>query len=294
MHCNRGEMISRAPEIRSGNAWAETTMSNPILPAELLDHIVDLLHDREFTLRNCCLVSKSWISRTRKHLFANILLDAEEDLESWKEMFPDPSTSPACYTKTLAVGCPQLVTTADAETGGWIRGFSCVVGLEVGSQTLDLDESGVSLIPFHGLSPTVKHLRANFHVLPSPRIFNLALSFPLLEDLSVVAYSMSDDDDAGSDRLPPVVQPSNPPAFTGTLNLLLTTGMEHVTPRLLSLPGGIHFWKLTLMWVHEEDPSLTLAVVEKCSHTVETLDITCHLRTFIRNRRPHRFLTLFF
>ncbi|KAF9644805.1 hypothetical protein BDM02DRAFT_3066647, partial [Thelephora ganbajun] len=53
----------------------QTTMSNPYhvcLPPEILDYIVDFLHDTPETLKQCCLVSKSWVSRTRKSLFADI------------------------------------------------------------------------------------------------------------------------------------------------------------------------------------------------------------------------------
>ena len=106
-------------------------MSNPYLPPEILDHIVDLLRDGTPALRSCCLVSKSWIPRTRKHLFAYVAFDTVKDLQSWKDTFPDSSTSPAHYTKTLFVNCPQVVAAADAESGGWITGFSRVVQLQV-------------------------------------------------------------------------------------------------------------------------------------------------------------------
>ena len=48
-------------------------MSSPYLPAELLDYIVDHLHDTKDALKSCGLLSKSWIPRTRRRLFANIL-----------------------------------------------------------------------------------------------------------------------------------------------------------------------------------------------------------------------------
>ncbi|KAF9642570.1 hypothetical protein BDM02DRAFT_3105483, partial [Thelephora ganbajun] len=47
-------------------------MSDPHLPPEVCDYIVDLLHNKPDTLGWCCLVSRSWIPRTRKHLFADI------------------------------------------------------------------------------------------------------------------------------------------------------------------------------------------------------------------------------
>ena len=74
-------------------------MPDPRLPPELLDHVLDLLRYEKRVLGSCCLVSKSWIPRTRKHLFANVRFEIERDLESWKKVFPDPSTSPTCYTK---------------------------------------------------------------------------------------------------------------------------------------------------------------------------------------------------
>jgi len=105
-------------------------MSNLHLPTETLDHVVDLLRDTEYALRNCCLVSKSWIPRTRKHLFANVSFLTDKALESWKEAFPDSSTSPARYTKALFIDCIR-VAVGDVKAGGWIRGFSRVLHLKV-------------------------------------------------------------------------------------------------------------------------------------------------------------------
>ncbi|KAF9642569.1 hypothetical protein BDM02DRAFT_3078319, partial [Thelephora ganbajun] len=64
----------------------QTTMSNPHqvhLPPEIFDYIVDFLHDTPETLKQCCLVSKSWVPRTRKYLFADIEFFTESDLEAW-------------------------------------------------------------------------------------------------------------------------------------------------------------------------------------------------------------------
>jgi len=256
--------------------WAEATMLNPYLPPEILDYIVDLLHDNPNALKECCLVSKSWTPRTRKHIFANVELYTEEDLESWKELFPDPSTSPSRYTNTLHVGCPYAVTPADAEAGGWIRGFSRVMNLELDtSHDRFTDELGILLVPFHGLSPVIKSLRVDFVILPPSCIFNLILSFPLLEDLILIGDNTPVDNGGGLDGLVTAVQPSKQPALTGSLELLLHGGTVSIAHRLLSLPGGIHFQKLELVGCREKDLSLVTALVEKCSYTLEYLDITC-------------------
>jgi len=209
-----------------------------------------------------------------------------KNLTSWKR-FPDPSISPAHYTKCLVIGSPHIVTTTGAEEGDWTRGFSGVVRLEVDDQSVYIDESEVSLLPFHGLSPVVKSLHLCFAVLPSSRIFNLVLSFPLLEDLVMVVRQGSIDDGDEFKAPPTIVHHSGPPMLTGPLQLYLKGGIEPVARRLLSLPGGIHFRMLTLMWFHERDPSLTMALVEKCSCTIETLDIVSNFRTSIRYRCTH-------
>ena len=261
-------------------------MSNPRLLPELLDQVADYLHDTDDALRNCCLVSKSWIPRARKHLFANIQFDTKENLWSWKETFRDPSTSPAHYAKTLQIHCLSFVTAADAETGSWIRGFSRLVHLKLEHHY----NLRVSLLPIHGLSLIVKSLHVEFLALPSSQVFDLVLSFPLLEDLTVVSSSIpvtGDDDRSGG--LPTVVQPSAPSMFTGSLNLLTCAGTEPIARRLLNIPAGIHFRYLTLTWVREEDISLTSALVERCSHTLESLDITCEPRgTLVRYLCPRR------
>ena len=259
-------------------------MSNPRLPVELLDHVVDLLHGKEDALRNCCLVSKSWIPRTRKHLFALIEFRSPDDLKSWKETFPDPSTSPAHHTETLSIGCPHVVTAADAEPGGWITGFSRVVHFDMVEKGVSSDQLKILPTPFHGFSPVVKFLSVNFISLPSSQIFNLILSFPLLEDLIVTARRVIEN----SDGLSAAVQPSNPPIFTGSLELFTKTGTELFARQLLSSPGGIHFRKLMLTWFCDGDLSLTMALMEECSSTLESLDIVCYQNcTSTRHLRLH-------
>lgn len=261
-------------------------MPNPHLPVETLDNIVDHLHDTDHALRNCCLVSKSWIPRTRTHLFADVRFAAEADLKSWKETFPDPPTSPAHYTKSLTVSCAHVVTTADAEAGGWITGFSRVVHFEIGSMDLLSCGFAVTFAPFHGFSPRIKSLCANFIFLLSPQIFDLAVSFPLLEDLSVIAES---EVLAGnnSDGLSTTPRPSSLPMFTGSLKLE-SGGINPITRRLLSLPGGIQFRKLTLGCIYGVHLVCVTGLIAGCSNTLESLCITCDFQGEpIRHLCPH-------
>jgi hypothetical protein len=256
-------------------------MSNPRLPAETLDHIVDHLHDTRDALRNCCLVSKPWVPRARKHLFAEIKFYTTKSLESWKNVFLHPANSPARYVKILSIRCPEVVMNADAEAGGWIKGFSRVARFALDSRGLFTDPT--PLVLFHGFSPVIKSLCVTFMALPPSRVIDLILSFPLLEDLAMTTFSGIS---AGSDRLSAVVQRSTPPTLTGSLELNIEEGMEPIIYLLLSLPGGIHFRKLTWTWFHEGDHLSTVALVEGCSHTLESLDIRWRLGTSSRYPYP--------
>ena len=261
------------------------TMSNQHLPAELLDLIVDLLYDSTDALESCCLVSKSWIPRARKHLFTDIKFTAE-GLQSWKTRFPDPFTSPARYTKNLLITCPLEVAVADGKEGGWITAFTRVVRFELDAFKVYVDQPGSYLTPFYGFSPALKSLHLTFYCVPSRQLFHLICSFPLLDDLAVTShyYAWSERDDTPDDRTTNI-QSLTLPSFTGSLELDMWTGMDFMAPGLLSLSGGLNFRRLQLSLKRETDPSLMTALVEECCPTLESLEVECDLcGTFSRHR----------
>ena len=247
-------------------------MSCPPLPPEILDYIVDSLCDDPEALRNSCLVAKSWVPRTRKHLFRNIKFTLRKNLESWKKTFPDPSNSPAYYTHVLSVKCPQVVTAADAGKGGWIQAFSRVVRLSLDNP----DDPKVSLAPFYGFSPVLKSLRVSSTLPQISHIFNFARSFPLLEDLALIGYDILSDN--GNDlHVPQPNMTLASPAFTGSLELMVLGGIGIAARRLLDLPSGLHFRKFALLWLREEDVRWTTELVARCSHTLECIGVMHHL-----------------
>jgi hypothetical protein len=104
-------------------------------------------------------------------------------------------------------------------------------------------------------------------------------SFPLLKNLTGAARRKTIDDGG----ILTAAKPSNPPTFTGTLE----GGIEPFARRLLSLPGGIHFRKLALTWLHGGELLTIIALVEACVGTLESLDTTWDiLSTCILHLRP--------
>ena len=265
-------------------------MSNPHrshLPPEILDYIIDLLDDELETLEECCLVSKSWVPRTRKHLFAEVEFHSATDLELWKKTFPDQSSSPAYYTHTLLVSCLEDVTVADAEQGGWIRSFSRVVELHVYDRTMGLNPLRVSLVPFHGFSPVLKYLLVASSTLSNSEIFALISSLPLLEDLTLLTKRNNIDDDAPNFNVPPTVFQSTSPALAGTLDVIPQLPMGPTARWLLSLPNGLRFQTIKFSWIHQEDLQWVTALVVGCSHTLKSLTVMYRLTsgfvTFLRS-----------
>jgi len=251
-------------------------MPSPYLPPEILDQIVDNLSNESKTLQNYCLVAKSWVPRTRKHLFADVKLSSSKVLQSWKETFPDPSNSPAYHTRTLSISCSRRVTAADMEEGGWIKTFSRVVHLEVDSKQ-NSNDSGISLTPFHGLSPVVKSLCVTSVRLPHLRVFGLVRSLPHLEDLTLIAHGIANDGPDVHDGPPIAIPPPSSPPFTGTLRLILLGGMEPAARRLLDLPNGLRFRNLILPWLQENDILWINGLIVGCSDTLRGLYLTNHV-----------------
>ena len=233
----------------------------PPLPPEIFDLIVDFLHDETDALKACCIVSKPWVHRSRKHLFARVEFTPESPFKLWQEAFPDPSNSPARYTRSLLIHTSEAVTLVDVGVDDWIRTFRGVVRLH-----LEIFDSSISLAPLHGLSPTLKSLRIDYEFsVRSPEIFRLVCSFPLLKDLAL-------DSPDNTSEVNEWDIPLTSPKLTGWLNLKMYGGISSAVRRLLELPGGLHFSKISVLCLEEDVESMT-HLVSRCSDTLESLSI---------------------
>ena len=248
----------------------QTAMSRS-LPLELLDCIVDDLRDDPTALKACCVVAKSWVPRTQSHLFARVRFDTRKhSVEEWMKIFPDPSNSPARHTRSLSIRGLPVVTSPDVDIGGWIRSFRNLVRLHLRNFTWEDHEA--PLVPFHGLSPTVRSLRLTS---TSFEVFDLICSFPLLEDLTLTSILPESGDAERTGRL------VSSPKLTGSLGLNVRggIGIPFIVRRLLDLPNGLHFVKISVSCRDEEDTRLATELVSRCSGTLESLTIR-HLRAF--------------
>ena len=191
---------------------------SPPLPPEILDLTVGHLHDDPATLKACCVVSKPWVPRTRKHLFAHVEFHhSRSPIELWRKAFPDPSNSPAHHTQSLLVAGPAA-NMGDADL---IRTFHNVEYL-----TFSLT-CRAFLVPFYGLLPAVRSLRLLYS---TSSVFDLICSFPLLEDVALdLPYSEGDGQNT------PSTSPKLTVSFTcGRAGVAVTSSVSCWTSRVAS------------------------------------------------------------
>lgn len=257
-----------APRSQRLTTLAQTTIMSRSLPPELLDLIVDHLHDDPSTLLSCCTVSKSWVPWSRWHIFAHVKFDTSRfSLESWMGAFPDPLDSPAHYTRSLTILDLAIAAATSPDAGRWIRAFHKIDHLHVNTISLNEDDQ-VSFAPLHGLLPTVRSLHFDSTYLKSSEVFGLLHSFPLLEDFELNTYSCQGEADEWR-------APLTSPKLTGSLKLHnVVGGMGDIARQLLDLPNGLNFTRMVLACIEEGDHKAAGDLVLECSGTLESLDVT--------------------
>ena len=244
------------------------TMSEPVphLPPEIVDDIIELLHDDRKTLHRCCLVSKSWIPRARRHIFNEIKLNSLS-LKAWIKSFPDPEKSPAHYARSLVLIGRGIQIEGTGESD-WIQSF-----INVASFTVNGIEDA-KLKFFHNFSPAVKSLCVSGSA-PISNILALACSFPFLRDLKVLDIEPIDSIDQDGSAFIPSFSPMSARTLT------LDWPLEAITSQMSDLPGGLRFEEIVCKVRHarmtESEFGWMAALIKECSQTLKYIDIRFYL-----------------
>ena len=244
----------------------KTTMSSS-LPPEILDIIVDHLYDESATLKACCVVSKSWVPRARRHLFFQVKISSVYPIKLWMEEFPHPLNSPAhYYARVLLLWELTSITAAGTYARDWIQSFCHIVELQVSIPWQD-SQIQLSLVSLHGLFPSLKSLSLLTHhySVPLSEISGLICSFPLLEDLRLHITTKDNATGDGWDA------PLTWPKLTGSLHL--AGSIRPITRTLLGLPGGLCFSKISISCPADDSAGLVMDLVSKCYDTLESLRV---------------------
>ena len=233
-----------------------------ILPQEILDLIIDDLHDEPAALKACCLVSSAWVHRTRNHLFARIEFNTFTcPIGRWRETFPDPTNSPAHNARALSIRFPKCITASNVDL---FRTFRNVICLNVESDSMIRHEA--TLVPLHGFSTVLRSLRLVSTFFADSEVFDLVCSLPLLEDLALVFRTPW--------RPQEWTRPRTSPRLTGSLELYVEGGFQSITDHLLRFPNGLHFRRLAVWLVTSQNIKPVEDLMSRCSDTLESLSIT--------------------
>ena len=142
-----------------------------------------------------------------------------------------------------------------------MRTFCNVIHLRL--EWLSGENHQASLVPSHGFSPALRSFRlTSVHTF---EFFDLVCSFPLLKDLTLASF-IPESNPSGWNV------PLTSPKLTGSLGLRMVRGTRLAARRLLDLPDGLHFMKITVL-CSSEDLEVTTDLVSRCSDTLEFLAV---------------------
>ena len=238
----------------------------PGIPQDIIDEILDHLGtDSEGlkSLRSCSLVSKSWVSSCRRHLFHTISFTSAGPAK-WVKMFPVPEKSPAHHVRDLrfSLGGYYDAPLKFFEYTPW---FTSV-------EKMTLSGNGqfqLSWIPsFAKLPRSVTSLTIDANTVTLERIHEVMAQLPNLTDLSLSGSLAILDRGA----LPGIGKDLKG-TFGGQLRLLKGHADANLINMLLEVPTGLHFREVYIRSMYEcLLPSVRL--VEACCKTLVKLSYT--------------------
>ena len=206
-------------------------MPPPRLPAELLDHIVDHLHDNRPTQE----------LQPRLQILGPTY--AKAPLRQCRVPHRKPGITESNISESFHHSCALHEKIGDLVLQGSCSRRCRGAFLRAVHFDLDFNNPTVSLLPLHGFSPALKSLHVEYGTFPFPRILNLINSFPLLEDLWLMVWGGDPVGDV--DTQPAVVQKVQPP-LTGSLKLGAQEGMNRIVSQLFPPQNGLQFRRLDL------------------------------------------------
>lgn len=159
--------------------------SEPILPPEVIDLIIDNLHDHRPTLRVCSLVSRNWLGGSRHHLFnGHGMYLTGRNLDAFRELLKSPHNTLSFHLRNLHATEFQY----DHLTKLWplLPRFSHLQSLHVhGNPIFDKDVLDAHIFPF------IRSLSFSRAVFPSYHGLTTFLSrFPSLKTLKLDRVSL--------------------------------------------------------------------------------------------------------
>jgi len=171
----------------------------PVLPQELIDHIIDHVGDRD-SLKACSLVCSQWSARSRKHLFVRVDFTSATDPERWCACVRPGPSGPSSLVETLVLSDSDSPPTSRLPSRlhlpifpnaiSHFRSFSALRVLMIWERRMTTDR--VSSM-FHSFGPSLENVTrlTLWHIVIHPATFAMFINhFPRLDDLSITSISL--------------------------------------------------------------------------------------------------------
>ncbi|KAF8075343.1 hypothetical protein FPV67DRAFT_629796 [Lyophyllum atratum] len=163
-------------------------MSIATLPQELVDQIIDHLHDQDLTLKACALVCRTWLTPCRSHIFRNVVLQPRLVVRGFLNWFKGPSHIASLYsildsTPEVASFIRNLVIREGMVDRDWMareKTLIPILRLLHNVERFELERAAAIQIAWRGLPHNLKG--AISELLASPSLRELKLGMLALDD----------------------------------------------------------------------------------------------------------------
>jgi hypothetical protein len=239
------------------------------LPQELVDYVIDFLHDDSRTLIQASLVSRAWLGRARSHLCERLDVTRPKLLSSNPSHLP-----PLCrYVKTLhltwlkgAADLSAILDCFERSEPHTLALHSCELR-DLGEQTIrqyfaKFPCASITTLELHEISPTRRTLLVLLSLFPN--VDNLMISPNRWWE-----YGPGDDDADG------IFQHISPPRFGGSFKFLdppRLRGWSFDRGKILSTLASLPLRFQTVLLNVDEQPAKEISTfLNSCSQTVRKM-----------------------
>ena len=255
---------SKAEHFTSAETNAAMSPTALEIPQDIIDEILNHLVDADdgshtqLTLLSCSLVSKSWVTPCRRHLFRTIFFTWRY-MAIWLETFPVPEEGPARHVRDLQFWCGWCFDAPEKffEHIPWFTNVRHVTWSGQGEL-----EPLCRVLSFGRLSQSVTSLDIHMDSVTVLQIRDVMGKLPNLNNLSLSGSLVKVD----KDRLKGIGT-SLRGKFGGHLRLLKGHADAAIINTLLEVPAGLHF---TEVYIHSVEDCLrpTMMLAKACGKSL--------------------------
>jgi len=240
------------------------------IPIEIVEHIIDLLHDEPRALKSCALVCYQWLTRAQCNLFIGFNLDLGIAADLSESTLEDKIASLQRSSLPFFIIQSMKLTGGNVTSG--MLSWHCWGQLqnltELRLQKFDVLDT--DLPPFLGRLLQLRFLGLdNVHFISPISVLSIIENTPQLSELKLLNifwdFNHETDDEPGR-----VDRPSRPvPLHHITLDGI--ENLDTLIEILLEAQPNLALWSL---WTQRLDTDYTL--MDKCCASLRTLDLRLH------------------